>query len=243
MTEEKAESLKRSIKRLAETFDAYDNKNFTAMNILFQQMNVDETLKNSVMEQHKLLLEKLKSDSVNDVTFQKYIEGLTVGIGNEEALNKNILYSKNPGVRNVIGALGSNMKEMYKKYKVFEFKYMQMNLFMLLMLTDMQKFMEDYTNMWLLHDSTKDEQYKVAIDDLFSKIQVPKNDAPPMDIELLRKSVQSRFQATRTQMDSSAESIVKKNGEFMVLLKDLMVKDKQIYAAVSKIVSDNKPKE
>lgn len=234
------ESLyKTHLTNITKAFKAYSANDVSALVTMLDNFNLDESVKAAIIKQHTDILTRLGNDPsrFTNAAFQDQSQRFVQEIYDKQrgstTLSKTtqLMLEKNPVIKSGVNKIQSVMTTLYTRFKFFEFKYIEMNLFMMKFVDEVQKLFDASTKLSLAHiEALKEEnkqQFNAFVEGL-SKLDTDGDRAYVETIQKLSATTRAKFEEAHNNFATKINNVTEQRAALLDVIKQLIDKDVQL---------------
>lgn len=227
----------------------YKSYNFNGLLSMMKTLKIDKSLAEQIGKQHQLLVSSLTTEQLNEMNdshFQMFINGLT-----EKAIYKNAgeFLDKNKVLREidqnnngVVTRVYNTLSDLFRKYKFFEYKYVQTNLFMLILIQEVQSLMDKYLMHCKAYVRDMEVKYQQDIGQALKILDDLKdsNNIPIEQINKFNNQIMTSVKESKQMMETTIQNLDESN-KLIPTLNSLLEKDTVLYNQVKTKINSTAP--
>ena len=230
------------IDNITDAFEAYKSNDMTGLAALLDKFPMSDAVRTSILNQHETILKHFSGSTngkeLSNTQLQAYqqkvskevFSGIKLSDETEKALQNNKEF------KGKLDKVQDILTNLYSKYKFFEFKYIEMNLFMIKVVDEVDMLFEKSNALTMAQIAALREQHEREFNAFIERLeQLGKNTDENYIKELSSLSAEtlSRIKITQDEIAKRMDVIDTQRKEFLGVIQDLIKKDTSILDAIN----------
>jgi hypothetical protein len=232
---------------IIKAFQAYEKNDMRGLVDMMQSFDMDKKLMDLIVKQHNEVLSGLSNPKeVSNAAFRSYqdkfikdIYAKQTGPGALSQSTQQIL-NNNPSLKNGIGRIQSVMANLYTRFKFFEFKYVEMNLFMMKFVDEVQHLFEKSTQLSVAHVAALQRENEVqfqAFVDSMLQLDTENDKEMYANIEKMSETTKKKFTEVHDNFSLRINDVTQQRAALLDVIKQLIEKDVQLAGDIKAVVT------
>ena len=230
------------IDNITDAFEAYKTNDMTALAGLLEKFPMSDAVKDSILKQHEAILRHFSGRSgpgkeISNAQLQAYqqkisaevFSGIKLSEETEKALNNNKEF------KGKLDKVQDILTNLYSKYKFFEFKYIEMNLFMMKVVDEVDMLFEKSNALTMAQIAALREQHEREFNAFLERLEQlgqGTNEEFMKELSSLSSETMSKIKITQDEIAKRLDTLDTQRKEFLGIIQDLIKKDTTILDAI-----------
>jgi hypothetical protein len=229
----------------------FGRTNTVMLNEILQKTNMPENIQQFVTERHVALLKILNKyvsshDGYIDESRNDVLHAIDLEVSEMLQSSKapDILTTLEPEVRNKIQSVQDTMKVLYRKYRFFEFKYVQLNMFVMVLIANILNIFESSVKVNKNRLAAMDQKIKKDFAEFARGLSLLDNDSDVNIKTIINMSdnLKTRLLDGQAKLSEQVTNVKDQQQAFLDIIDKLLNEDDSFLEAVSQKVNALKQK-
>ena len=213
---------------------AYNTNDLTALVNMLDDNHATEEVKSFVKQRHAAMLNFLgKADNIKDADFLHNLGSKVDEKINEilpdDRFSKSTSQSTSNIIKESVAKVQNILKSLYTKYRFFEFKYIEINIFMVILINRIVNLIEEQNSLitgYAAMQRAQETELKLFLQKL-GNLDI--DDTTTERIKSLSQGTQLQMTKTTNRISETVDITNKQTVDLLTLIKQMMEQDASVY--------------